>query len=142
MALLTACAPATWWSRMPDGPVAFQTVLAGSSSMADTFQVHLVTSQRQWEDVWFLAKGDVDPLPVRPTVDFGRQYIIAAFMGERTSSGYRIEIIDLEKQGSVLEVHISKYETPGMLPVVTSPFHLIRIPKGRYDLQIVEETIR
>jgi hypothetical protein len=89
-----------------------------------------------------MAKGKEDPLPAMPTVDFSRQYIIAAFMGQRNTSGYQIEISAIEKKGRVLKVHVKKYETPGMLPVVTNPFTLVRIPRGGYKLEIIEEIIR
>lgn len=125
-----------------DGPVPFQTILAGSHSLADTAFVDLVTNEREWENIWLIAKGLVDPLPTRPTVNFDRQYVIAAFMGQRRSSGYRIEVTSIEKMGKVLNVYIKRYETPGMLTVVTYPFTLVRIPKGDYRLEVIEEIVR
>ena len=88
------------------------------------------------------AKGRIDPLPSQPTVDFSKQYVIAAFMGERPSSGYRIEISGIEKRGGTLDVYVKKYETPGMLTVITNPFYLARVPKGAYKLNVIEETVQ
>ncbi len=140
--LVLACAgPLLRRGGISDGPVAFQTILAGSHSLADTSYVELITDDREWENVWIVAKGSIDPLPSLPTVDFSRQNVIAAFMGSRPSSGYKIEISSIEKEGRVLTVHVKKYETPGMLTVVTSPFSLVRIPKGSYKLEIAEEIV-
>lgn len=125
--------------RLTDGPVAYQTILAGSHSLADTSTVVLVKKESDWEKVWIQAKGRIDPLPERPTVDFTRQYVIAAFMGQRPSSGFRIEITAIEKRGKTLDVYVKKYETPGMLTVMTSPFYLARLPRGDYELNIIEE---
>lgn len=125
-----------------DGPVPFQTILAGSHSLSDTAFVELVTNDREWENIWLIAKGLVDPLPKKPTVNFSRQYVIAAFMGQRRSSGYRIEVTSIEKMGRILNVHVKRYETPGMLTVVTNPFSLVRIPKGNYRLEVIEEIVR
>jgi hypothetical protein len=125
---------------LKDGPVSFQTILTGSHSLADTATVQLITSDRDWERVWLTARGRIDPLPAKPTVDFKRHWVIAAFMGRRPSSGYHIEITSLEKQGTTLNVNIMKYETPGMLTVMTSPFTLIRVPRGDYSLHVIEET--
>ncbi len=125
-----------------DGPVPFQTILAGSHSLADTAFIELITNEREWEHIWLVAKGLVDPLPSRPTVDFKRQYVIAAFMGQRRSSGYRIEVTSIEKEGKILNVYIKRYETPGMLTVVTNPFTLVRIPKGDYRLEVIEEIVK
>jgi hypothetical protein len=125
--------------RLTDGPVAYQTILAGSHSLADTSTVVLVKKESDWEKVWIQAKGRIDPLPDRPTVDFTQQYVIAAFMGERPSSGFRIEVTAIEKRGKTLDVYVKKYETPGMLTVMTSPFYLARLPRGDYELNIIEE---
>jgi hypothetical protein len=127
---------------LKDGPVQFQTILTGSHSLADTAYVQLITSDRDWERAWLTARGRVDPLPARPTVDFNRHFVIAAFMGRRPSSGFHIEITSLEKQGAVLNVNVTNYETPGMLTVVTSPFTLIRVPRGDYRLNVNEETVQ
>ncbi|UCC80534.1 MAG: protease complex subunit PrcB family protein [Candidatus Zixiibacteriota bacterium] len=138
-----ACAgPLRRGGRLADGPVPFQTILAGSHSLIDTSAVMLVKNESDWDKVWIQAKGRIDPLPERPTVDFSRQCVIAAFMGERPSSGFRIEISAIEKRGKILDLHIKKYETPGMLTVVTNPFYLVRLPKGDYELNVIEETIR
>jgi hypothetical protein len=139
---LACAAPLRTGRSLTDGPVEFQTILAGSHSLADTAYVELVTNGREWENVWLIAKGKEQPLPAIPTVNFSHQYVIAAFMGERNSSGYRIEISSVQKRGNILDVHVKKYETPGMLPVMTNPFCLVRLPRGRYRLQISEETIR
>ena len=140
--LMLACAgPIRRAGRLTDGPIPFQTILAGSYSLADTSSVILIKDESSWDRAWVQAKGRIDPLPARPTVDFSRQYVIAAFMGQRSSSGYRIEISSLEKKGDILEVYIKRYETPGMLTVMTSPFYLARVPKGNYELNVVEEIV-
>lgn len=128
--------------RLTDGPVSYQTILAGSHSLGDTAYVVLVKNEVNWEKTWILAKGKIEPLPNKPTVDFKKQYVIAAFMGERPSSGYRIEISSIEKRGKVLDVHIKRYETPGMLTVMTSPFYLARVPKGNYKINVIEEIVQ
>lgn len=125
-----------------DGPLPFQTILSGAYSLADTFSVELITNDDEWENAWLIAKGRVSPLPEKPTVDFSRQYVIAAFMGERPSSGYRIEIDSVEKVGRILKVHVIKYETPGMLTVITSPFYLVRIPRGDYKMEVTSSVVQ
>ena len=139
--ILACAAPLRRGGRLVDGPVAFQTILAGSHSLADTSAVVLVKNESDWDKVWIQAKGKIDPLPSKPTVDFSKQYVIAAFMGERPSSGFRIEISAIEKRANILDVYIKKYETPGMLTVVTNPFYLARLPRGDYELNVIEETV-
>ncbi len=140
---MLACAgPFRRGGRLTEGPVSFQTILAGSHSLADTAYVSLIKNDRAWEKTWIRAKGKVNPLPTKPTVDFGKQYVIAAFMGQRPSSGFRIEISAIEKRGRQLNVYLKKYETPGMLTVITSPFYLARVPKGNYRLNVIEEVVK
>jgi hypothetical protein len=127
---------------LSDGQVQYTVILSGPYSGANEYEVKLVTNQREWEQIWQVAKGKEDPLPSIPTVNFNHQYVIAAFMGQRSSSGYKIEISDIQKHGKILKVHIKKYETPGMLTVMTNPFTLIRVPRGDYKLEVTEETIQ
>lgn len=141
--LIVACAgPMRRGGHLSDGPVAFQTILAGAHSLADTASVVLVKNEKDWEEIWIQAKGRLNPLPQMPTVDFSSQYVIAAFMGERPSSGYHIEITSLEKRGNILDVYVTKYETPGMLTVITNPFYLARVPRGNYKLNVIEESVQ
>jgi hypothetical protein len=125
-----------------DGPVTYQVILAGSYSQGKNYSVQLITNQAEWENAWLMARGKEEPLPEIPTVDFKNQNVIAAFMGERTNSEYKIEITSIVKQGAKLLVHVKKYETPGMLPVITNPFVLVRVPKGNYRLEVQEETVQ
>ena len=140
--LVFACAgPFRGGERLTNGPVPYQTILAGSHSLVDSSSVVLVKSEKDWDRIWVEAKGKVDPLPSRPSVDFSKQYVIAAFMGERPSSGYHIEISAIEKDGDILNVYIKKYETPGMLTVMTNPFYLARLPRGNYEINVIEEIV-
>jgi hypothetical protein len=127
----------------PEGTaVDFQVILSGPYSNANTFSVELITSEKEWDRVWRTAQGRFEPLPERPTVNFGSSSVIAAFMGERSSSGFKIEIDKIEKKGRTLRVHVKKYETPGMLTVMTQPFTLVRIPKSNFKLEVIEEIVQ
>ena len=141
MILLACAGPLKKGGKLADGPVKFQTILAGPHSLVDTAYVKLVKNQSEWEDTWLLAKGKIDPLPITPTVDFDQEYVIAAFMGQRTTSGYKIEISAIEKRGKVLDVNVKKYETPGMLTVITNPYCLVRLSKGSYEINVIEEIV-
>jgi hypothetical protein len=125
-----------------NGPVDFQVILSGAHSNATTNEVKLIKNERQWEDTWRMAMGRQEPLPDKPTVNFDSQYVIAAFMGERSSSGYKIDIDKIEREGKTLRVYVKKFETPGMLTVMTQPFTLVRLPKGNYHLEVIEETVQ
>lgn len=142
IALICCSGPLFGRGSLPNGPVDFTTILAGAHSTVEKYSVDLITNNDDWEETWLRTAGNIEPLPQRPSVDFRKEYIIAAFMGERPSSGFKIEFKKIEKKGKKLIVYVARHETPGMLPVVTHPFNLVRIPRGEYQLEVIEEMVR
>ena len=127
----------------PGGQVKFQTVLSTQQSLADTASVYLCDSNGQWKKIWRMATGQIDPQPELPKIDFGQNYILAIFMGKKGASGHRNEIVKIVKKGQKLIVTVENHHATGgmFLPVVTSPFHIVTIPKGNYKLDIRYVTI-
>ncbi len=144
--VLTMTAACSGSGRRPglprSGPVPYTVILSGAHSAGDEYVVKLVTSPKEWTQTWKTAIGSEEPMPPMPEVDFKHYSVIAAFMGTRNSSGYKIEIPAIDKDGSILKVHVKKYETPGMLPVVTHPFTLVKVPKGKYEIEVLEESVQ
>jgi len=121
-----------------DGPIPFRTVLSSTYSLADTAAVYLIDNNAQWTKVWNMAMGRQDPFPNTPEMDFKRDMVLAIFMGHKNAAGYRNEIIDITQKGEKLMVVVKNHHSrEGMvLPVVTSPFHIVTIPKGKYKLEV------
>ena len=128
---------------VPDGPLQFRTVVGSIHSLADTAAIYQVDNNRQWQDVWKLAMGRIDPLPETPNIDFSGESVLAVFMGRHNSSGYRNEIGGMKKSGRKLTVLVRNYRSKGgmILPVVTSPFQIVAMPKGKYQLDLRYEQI-
>jgi hypothetical protein len=124
------------------GPVPFTVIMSGTHSVGENYEVKLITGHDEWVEVWKIAGGTVEPMPQVPSIDFNHYSVIAAFMGTRNSSGYKIEIRAIEREGAKLKVRVKKFETPGMLPVVTHPFTLVKVPKGKYELEVIEESVQ
>lgn len=143
LSAMTSCMGLAKQPNQPDGPVEFKTILSGTSSAADKADILLIENDEQWRKIWKIATGKVDPLPEPPIIDFKNNVIIAAFMGEKTSSGHRIEIARIIKSGQILKVLvIHRSSSQGMLlPVLTSPFHIVSIPKGKYKLEVKVERV-
>lgn len=129
--------------RSPDGPVAFQTILSGQYSQADTAAVYLIDNNDQWRKIWDLAMGRQDPLPHAVKLDFKNNMALAVFMGKKGAVGHRVEISKITKKGEKLTVLVKNHHSSGgmVLPVVTSPYHLITIPKGKYKLNVRHEQV-
>jgi hypothetical protein len=128
---------------MPNGRIKFQTVLAAQHSLADTAGVFLCDNGGQWQKIWQLAMGQQDPMPETPKIDFGQNQVLAVFMGKKNSSGHRTEIVSITKKGKKLIVGVKNHHTAGgmLLPVVTSPFHIVTIPKGEFKLEMRYEQV-
>ncbi len=143
MIAIASCAGQVNRAGQAEAPITFRTILAGTSSAADTAAVYLVENNDQWRKTWRLATGKIEPAPVPPEIDFKSTVVIAAFMGQKNSSGHRIEIARIVKSGQLLKVFvIHRISTQGMLlPVLTSPFHLVSIPKGKYKLEVKIEKV-
>lgn len=82
---------------------------------------------RWWADAWRTMSHP----PTMPDVDFTREMIAIAALGSRPTSGYDIviESATLVRAGIVIVVRTS--EPPGgtILPVVTHPVDIARLPR-------------
>jgi hypothetical protein len=98
----------------------------------------LVDNKDDWGKIWYLAQGNIDPIPRIIKIDFDKQMIIAAFMGRKNSGGHRIEIAGIAKTDNTLTVKINNYSSGGgmMLPVLTSPYQIVSIPRGDFVLKV------
>jgi hypothetical protein len=118
--------------------VEFTPILAGQHSLADTASSYLINDKEAWDEIWHLANGDIEPMPDLPEIDFDKQMVLAVFMGRKNSGGYHNEIASINKANGFLNVKVINYERAGgtMLPVLTSPFQIVTIPKGKFKLKI------
>jgi hypothetical protein len=101
----------------------------------------VIKSREEFSDFWNGLTGRVPPdqwVPPLPEIDFSKEMIVVAAMGQRPTSGYLI-IIDgaCEVDGQV-EVLISSVEADGCVGVSTAatyPADAVRIPQS--DLPVV-----
>jgi hypothetical protein len=97
------------------------------SHIADAREV-LARSAAEWTKVW-REHAPTQPLPA---IDFATSMVAAVFLGARRTGGFDVEITGTESQGRTLVVTYRANEparsAPG-LQVLTSPYHIIRIPR-------------
>jgi hypothetical protein len=71
-------------------------------------------------------------------IDFSEETVVAVFMGEKSSGGYSIEIVEVVKKEDHLEFVVEVKE-PGpddmTIQAITSPYHIIRLK--RFDTEYV-----
>lgn len=93
----------------------------------------VIGTGNQWEELWRNLCRQRLPEPILPQIDFGKEMVIAVFMGERSSGGYEIKItrvIEMEEE-IVVEVE-EKKPLPESLQTMasTQPYHIVVIKKS------------
>lgn len=103
---------------------------ASYSGLRQATQV-VVRDDVTWQAVWAAIAGSANPTPQRPSVDFQREMIVVAALGERGSGGFDIlvESARTTSRGLVVTVHVS---APGATclttQALTQPVDVARLP--------------
>jgi hypothetical protein len=101
----------------------------------------VIRNRDEFSDFWKQRISPVPPgqwLPSMPEVDFSKEMVIVAAMGERSSSGYSIMIDGACEVDGHVDVFVSSFENAcggATLGVMTAPADAVRIP--RTELPIV-----
>ena len=88
----------------------------------------VIQSAGEWHDLWSRHAPDTSP----PPVDFATDVVIGIFAGERRTAGYDVQIVAVER-GPVDVAVVYQVRAPRsdavVAQVLTSPFHLVRLPR-------------
>lgn len=110
----------------------FTTIDQGYHSGHTSPAYYVIYDAETWNDLWnqhvlFM----LDPLPP-PSVDFSKNIVVAAFMGEVSTGGYAINIYDVIDTGDSMTVKI-EITQPGPRCIVTQaltqPYHIIEMAR-------------
>jgi hypothetical protein len=116
--------------------VMFTTLAQGSNSHIMEPRQLVVRSAAEWQTLWKAHS----PQPA-PVVDFSRSIIVGVFLGSRPTAGYEAAITAVKSQGgkAIVEYVEHRPEVGAIVAqVLTSPFHLVSIPKDRADMADVD----
>ncbi len=116
------------WRAQPSASaaLAMREVGRGDQSNIDGLREVVVRSQSDWQKLW--REHDYDR-PV-PRVDFGKDMVVAVFLGSQTSAGHSVRIAEVAAAGDAVVV---KYQAdrPGAggvaAQVLTFPFHIVAV---------------
>jgi hypothetical protein len=100
----------------------------GILSQIDTARQASVRSAAEWSTLWTQHAGD----RARPAVDFGKEMVVAVFLGTRPTAGFSVEIVGAREEGAALVVSYRETRPqPGSVAaqVLTSPYHFVAVPK-------------
>ena len=137
---LAACESPT----SPRQPLPITRIQNGSFSHADAPQRLVLRSQREFEDAWASMFANVTMLPTPMfAIDFSREMVIIVNAGPKPTSGFCIGVAAAAGDRRSMEVTVrSSGPTPnmGVLPVITHPFDVVRVPR-RDDVTFTDESI-
>lgn len=96
----------------------------------------VITDEAKWSAFWDEHRGYVlggpDAAPAQaPEVDFSKERVVAAMLGERGNACHAIRASNATSDGRVTTIEITSYgPEPGMAcaSVVTHPFHIVALP--------------
>ena len=139
--LLSAAAVACGGVSMaPDPPPgAVPVVRLRAEAPAFTFQSGFTARERlvvrdaaAWKEVWGHVSARLTPAPVLPQVDFAREMLIVAALGERPTGGYGIVVDSAEARSGLLLVTVRTI-APGkgciLTQALTQPVDIARVPR-------------
>jgi hypothetical protein len=104
------------------------------SKFEDPFRF-VVRDRDAWHDVWkqiYQHNPSNGPYPEPPEIDFSREMVIVAAMGQRPTSGYEIIIDGAYERDDRLEVVVKSVVNVkcfGVFTAVTSPLDIVRLAK-------------
>ena len=111
--------------------IEFQTIAEGTASEWTSFGYYVIDNQENWMNLWNSA----------PEVNFSESIVIAVFMGEKATCGFKIEINSIKLRNNTLVVQVEQ-TFPGshcfVCQILTQPYHIIKI--DRTELQIDFQT--
>ncbi len=104
------------------------TVARGAYSGIHDSKEAVIRAAPEWRALW---KSHAGP-EAAPVVDFSTDIVAAVFLGTRSTGGFSVEIIGARRESDVLIVeYIERRPGPDdiVTQVLTSPFHIVKVPR-------------
>jgi len=121
------------------GQIEFQTIAKGCYSGHKSSEYYVIQNEGVWSDIWNQLAHVFVPQPPPPEVNFSETTIIAVFMGEYNTGGYRIEIKEILDMNQSVVIKVEKICAGGVTLAFTQPYHIVKIAK--MDKEITFETV-
>jgi hypothetical protein len=126
-------------TRFNSEPVAF----TANSGLVESRRL-VVRDADAWASTWAAVWRNMTPAPSRPDVDFSREMVIVAALGQRTSGGYDIVVDSATATESELVVHV-RATSPGascfVTGALTQPVDIVRLPATTLPVKFVEDAV-
>jgi len=115
-----------------------QDISRGTISGIENERSLVIKNQEDFNSFW----SELNPQNTEtPLIDFSREYAIAVTLGQKPSTAYSIEIVNVTEIENQVIVHVKKTEPePDVLvaPALTQPYHIIKILKTHKDIVFLD----
>jgi hypothetical protein len=94
----------------------------------------VIMDQSSWNQFWFQHVEGILPPQKMPAIDFSTTMVVVDLMGYQSTLGpfTTIQAVEYNAQDNGLYVSIQDDRTPGMLQIVTNPYHLASVPRVEF----------
>ncbi len=102
----------------------------------------VVRDSVRWRATWTAISRGRSPVPPLPRVDFDREVVLVAALGERSSGGYTVLLDRAVQRGNHVEVTVrstSPGRSCGVADVHTQPIDLARLPRTGRPIRFREQ---
>jgi hypothetical protein len=126
-------------SRLTPRPFAFTTY----SGIPDSTRL-VVRDTLAWLSTWRQINRPFLPPPAPPAIDFTREMVVVAALGNRPSEGYDVVFEDAVEDSVGLEIGVRVVTPAGGCPVnasVTQPVDLARIPASARPVRFRQRNV-
>ncbi len=108
------------------GAAAARPIDRGVQSRVEEARQAVVRSAAEWTVLW-----RAHATRPQPPIDFGREMVIAIFLGSRPTAGYAVDVVGTRDEDGVLVVDYRVIEPPRdaiTAQVITSPYVMVAVP--------------
>jgi hypothetical protein len=100
----------------------------------------VVRTQAEWDKLWAQVHANEVPPPAAPKIDWSREMVLAVFMGERSTGGYRIAFRGLKVGEKEIVAEVEETAPPPdaiAIQSLTQPYHLVVVKRSDLPVRFV-----
>lgn len=131
--LIAGCDRGASSPTSPDGVVPFTTVHTAQFSGIAVRRGEVISRADVWQRTWDEINATISPKPALPAVDFERNILLLAALGDEGDACKRVVIDRVERSGGALRVSVKETRPPASCvcpPVAVRPVHVVSIPRA------------
>ena len=119
-----------------------EVIQQGTSSGIKDAIAKIITTQKEWEELWKRHVSVLVPQPPVPPVDFESEVVAVIFAGEKRTSGYRVILKNVAAEGNDGVITYKLTEPPDnsfILQVLSQPFVILKVEKPQGTVKLLRE---